>query len=198
MNMVKRTGSPTGAGESSAWLSGLLCLAIAGCGGSSSDSTADAAPGGPDASTGPVVVHDSTACPHVDLGDRVPVSYDGSTAGLPDQVESLRLEWTDAPDDTLVFTAPADGDYVIYFESAEPGFGVSAREYGPEMNGRGRFYTAQDCSDQGPATIDGVYNDNQPDYPLPLTAEQTIMLWVSGAYWAQAQTTTYTLRIEML
>ena len=157
--------------------------------------TADGPSGGDAAATSPwVKVNGATACPHVDLGSSVPVTYVGSTAGLPNLVESTRLEWTDAPDDSLIFSAPEDGDYVIYLESdaQKDGVGASAKDYSS-----GAYYTAATCPASGAVTqLDGVYTNNDPAYPLQLTAGQRLLIWVSAASWEPTQTPTYTLRIE--
>ena len=52
-------------------------------------------------------------CPREDLGSHTSILYEGDTTGLPNLVTSSRLEWQDAPDDSLLFTAPEDGDYEI-------------------------------------------------------------------------------------
>lgn len=155
---------------------------------------ADGPIAGDAAATSPwVKVNGATDCPHVDLGSSVPVSYVGSTAGLPNLVESTRLEWTDAPDDSLIFSAPEDGDYVIYLTSdaQKDGVGASAKDYG------GALYAAATCPAAGSVTqLDGVYTQNDPSYPLQLTAGQRLVIWVSAASWEPQKTPSYTLRIE--
>ena len=155
---------------------------------------ADSVVGGDAAATSPwVKVNGATDCPHVDLGSSAPVTYIGSTTGLPNLVESTRLEWTDAPDDSLIFSAPEDGDYVIHLQSDAQmdGVGASAKDFA------GAYYTAATCPASGAVTqLDGVYTQNDPAYPLQLTAGQRVVIWVSAASWEPTKTPTYTLRIE--
>src|SRR5262245_23987445 len=85
--------------------------AAGGRGGSGGGAQAGQGGGGGSASDGGGDASAPTSCPHVDLGRTVPATYMGSTDGLPNLVTSARLEWTDAPDDSLAFEAPSDGDY---------------------------------------------------------------------------------------
>src|SRR4051812_14324622 len=48
-------------------------------------------------------VNAATACPHVVLNSALPVTYQGDTSTVPDWVTSTRLEWKEAPDDSLRF-----------------------------------------------------------------------------------------------
>jgi len=153
----------------------------------------DGTPTGDGGTSSWVKIKGATDCPHVDLGNKVPVTYHGSTLGLPNLVQSTRLEWKDAPDDSLIFSAPEDGDYVIYLTSNAQmsGVGASAKDYG------GSYYTQATCPQAGQVTdLDGVYTDNDPNYPLKLTANQRVLIWVSAATWEPVQTPSYALRIE--
>ena len=154
------------------------------------DDTPEPVDPGPSADTSP------TACPHVDLGSVVPTSYTGTTDGLPNLVESNRLEWTDAPDAALRFEASSDGDYTITLTSDNASLGASAEAY-TGTSAKHVFHTLATCPAPGavPMVIDGVYNHNNPDYPLPLKAGAVIVIWVSAPYWADEKTGSYTLTV---
>jgi hypothetical protein len=122
--------------------------------------------------------------------------HQGTTVGLPDMVQSNRLEWTDAPDDSLRFTAPAAGDYVITFKTSDPDFvgGASAEQYA-DM-GNGMLFTEATCPAPGMVNmIDGVFTENQPDYPLKMSAGQSIVIWVSAPSWSKVKAGAYELTI---
>lgn len=74
-----------------ALLPALLLLA---CGGTDTIEH-NSNPSAPDAggAGGNPIENPAGACPHIDLGSQVPVTWTGSTAGLPNHVESSRLEW---------------------------------------------------------------------------------------------------------
>lgn len=172
----------------------LLLIFAFGCGTDSVDHGDDLK--GADAGIGEnlPIENTATACPHIDLGKQVPVQWKGSTAGLPNHVESSRLEWGDAPDDSLLFTAPDDGSYMIYLESTSGngGVGASVRDFDEAS-----FYTAEDCPSSGQIKlIDGIYGNNQPEYPHELKAGQSILIWVSTTIWADTDTAEYTLRVD--
>ncbi|MBL4635024.1 MAG: DUF1554 domain-containing protein [Kofleriaceae bacterium] len=174
-----------------------ITLLVTGCSGTDSIDHGVAADSGP-ADT--VIVNPPSTCPHIDLGNQVPVAWDGSTVGLPNFVESSRLEWREAPDDSLVFTAPEDGLYNITLESpsGNGGFGVSVQDFEDAvMGGSGAFYTPADCPSNGQVKlIDGVYSHNSADSPLSLMAGQSILLWVSSTYWSDVEEGEYTIRIN--
>jgi hypothetical protein len=136
------------------------------------------------------------ACPRVVLGGPLPQVFDGDTTGLPNTLTSSRLEWGDAPDDLLQFTAPEAGNYLIELTSTVPSLGVSAQDYGT-MGTDARVFTVNDCpSGTSPREINGVFNHNQPGNPLPLTAGQKVMLFVSAPTWANLRFGPYTLTVR--
>ncbi len=140
-------------------------------------------------------------CPTADLGSTLPIIYDGSTAGKPNIVTSSRLEWTDAGDDALLFTAPAAGTYRISMPSALDGCGASVREYGPAMNGMGEIYSPSWCPAQGSSVeIDGVFAAYPPDGTddVDLASGQQVVIWVSCAYWASTLEGAYQIKIEQI
>jgi hypothetical protein len=111
----------------------------------------------------------------------------GNTTGLPNWVESQRLEWRMDPDDTLVFTAPSAGTYRFTLTdntTTNGGMGVSIREANQA------FYAG--CPTAGSVlTVDGFF-----DTDVPLTANQRVTFFVSAAYWAMPMRAgSYTLSI---
>jgi hypothetical protein len=171
----------------------LISLALLGCDpsvmiGAPNDAGMDA---GVDAGTsGPQVVG---GCPRVRLGRSTNVSFTADTATLPNLVQSQRLEWTDAPDDALEFTADQAGNYVIELSSSNMSLGASAEDYTSRVP-----FTASACPPAGAAvvSIDGIFNHNQPSYPLALTEGQTIVIFISAPSWAALKTGTYTLVVR--
>ena len=138
------------------------------------------------------------ACPRVVLGGPLPQVFDGDTTGLANTLTSARLEWGDAPDDSLEFTAPETGNYLIDLSSTVPELGVSAQDYGT-MGTDARLFTANDCpGTMTPKALNGVYNHNQPSNPLALTAGQRVVLFVSAPYWANLRFGPYTLTVRKL
>jgi hypothetical protein len=124
------------------------------------------------------------------LGSATSVTYQGDTTGLPNWIESARLEWRNDPDDTLAFTAPTAGMYAFTLTEStttNQGMGVSIRE------ASGAFYSA--CPDAGTVlTTDGYFES--PMYPTFLDGGQRIVFWVSAAYWAMpVRQGPYTLQI---
>jgi len=185
---------------------GVLLLLV-GCtgagpsaGSSSSGASANASSSGASASSSSGGGHTVTGsrCPRVVLGSSLPAELMGDTTGGPDFLTSPRLEWTDAPDDAVEFTAPTAGDYVIELESTVEALGVSAEDY--NTNGSDAFpFTRSACPAEGASTeINGVYSHNQPNYPLTMTAGQSVMLFVSAPYWAPVKAGPYTLRVRKL
>jgi hypothetical protein len=140
-------------------------------------------------------------CPTVDLGGNVPVHYDGTTVGKPNIVTSSRLEWTDAGDDALLFTAPANATYRISMPVGEGGCGASVREYGPNMDGMGSIYDPSWCPATGQSVeIDGVFAAIPPDNTddVTLAQGQQVLIWVSCAYWSTPLEAPYQIAIEQL
>lgn len=132
-------------------------------------------------------------CPNVILDSSTSVTYNGDSTGGINLVTSPRLEWTDAPDDALSFTAPEAGDYEIVV-TAEPssnaGCGPSVWDYGTDS-----FYDASWCPQPGNTTeIDGFYSS--AGYPHTFTQGQTVIIWFSCTYWADVQYGAYTLTIQ--
>jgi len=132
-------------------------------------------------------------CPHVDLGSSTSVTYDGNTTGLTNLVTSSRLEWTDAPDDALLFTVPENGDYELIV-TAEPssngGCGASVWDYGTDS-----FYDVSWCPQPGSTTeIDGFYVS--AGYPYTWTQGMSVIIWFSCTYWADVKSGAYTLTIQ--
>jgi hypothetical protein len=161
----------------------------AGGGGGSGGGTGGGSGGGAGGSGGGVGA--TTACPHVNLGRGTSFTYTGDTTGLPNWVTSTRLEWTDAPDDSLAFTADVAGNYKFTFTdstTSNGGMGASIR------NADNTFYMACPASGTQVAT-DGVFES--PSYPVALTAGQQVLVYVSAAYWSTpAKAGAYTIKIE--
>ena len=162
-------------------------------GGGGSGGGAGGGAGGGGGSGGAQVVG---GCPRVLLGSTLPAEFSGDTASLPNLVTSPRLEWTDAPDDALEFTAPVAGDYVIELASPNQSLGASAEDY--NTNGSDAFpFTRTACPAAGAVKeINGVYNHNQPNYPITLAAGQTMVIFIGAPYWAATKTGTYTLKVS--
>lgn len=135
-------------------------------------------------------------CPRVLLGSTLPAEFSGDTAGLPDIVTSPRLEWTDAPDDALEFTAPQAGDYLIELTSSNMSLGASAEDY--NTNGSDSFpFTRTACPASGAVKeINGLYSHNQPTHFITLTQGQKMVIFVGAPYWAMQKTGTYTLKVS--
>lgn len=153
--------------------------------------------GGSDAGTdagmtvdaGPQIVG---GCPRVRLGRSTDVTFSADTSALPNLVNSNRLEWTDAPDDALEFTAAETGNYVIELMSSNASLGASAEDYVSMLP-----FTSAACPPSGlVVSIDGVYNPNQPSYPEALSAEQRMVIFISAPSWAAVKTGTYTVRVK--
>jgi len=155
------------------------------------DTGADA---GSDAGTGGAQI--VGGCPRVLLGSTLPATFSGDTTGLPNIVTSARLEWTDAPDDALEFTAPEAGNYAIELTSANMDLGASGEDFG--TTGSDSFpFTAAACPASGmTAEINGIYDHNQPNYPVALTAGQKMVIFISAPYWAATKTGAYTLKVS--
>ena len=141
-----------------------------------------------------ITVNAGDQCPHVLLGNQVPVTYAGNTEGLPNCAESSRLEWKDAPDDTLLFIAPEDGDYLITMTSNAEFDGISPSI---QENETLRYYTEADCPAAGEtADLDGFFTLGNPEYPETFSAGQHVLIWVSSCDWEPTQYGPYTITIE--
>jgi hypothetical protein len=161
--------------------------------GTSDAGTSDAGVMVTDAGTGPQIVG---GCPRVRLGRSTEVTFTADTSTLPNLVQSTRLEWTDAPDDALEFIADQTGNYAIELTSTNGNLGVSAEGYSGSSTVRQPFSSTA-CPPSGlVVSIDGVYNHNQPGYPVPLTAGQSMVVFISAPCWAAVKTGTYTLVIK--
>ena len=145
----------------------------------------------------------SGGCPTVTLPTTLPLSYSGDTTGRPNLVTSARLEWTDAPDDALLFVAPQAGTYRIGMPAAPStngGCGASAREYGT-TGSDGQPYTETSCPVSGATkTIDGIFAALPPSSTedFTLTQGQHLLIWVSCTSWSTAKSGPYTLTIQKL
>ncbi|MBL8914304.1 MAG: hypothetical protein JNM17_26600 [Archangium sp.] len=164
--------------------------------GSTCSSCADAGTStdaGTDGGTGHIIGAD---CPRVLLRGPMPQTYDGDTSTLANSITSPRLEWTDAPDDSLEFVAPETGRYAIELTTSVQSMGVSAQDY--NTNGSDAFpFTRAACpTTGGMREINGVYNHNQPMSPLQLNAGQAVVLFVSVPYWANLRQGPYTLTVR--
>jgi hypothetical protein len=135
---------------------------------------------------------DDTSCPRVTLQSSTSLTYDGDTTGLPNLATSPRLEWQDAPDDTLLFTAPEAGDYEIVTvdePSTNGGCGASVWNYGTDT-----YYDASWCpAGAAPTEIDGGYTS--AGHPYSFAAGETVMIWFSCTYWADVQFGPYTITL---
>jgi hypothetical protein len=135
-------------------------------------------------------------CPRVTLGTTLPVEYSGDTTSLPNLVTSARLEWTDAPDDAVKFTAPVAGKYLIELTSSVTELGASAEDYN---NGNPVPFSPTACPAAGVVKeIDGVFTFNQPNYPLDLAAGESIVIFVSAPSFAQVKAGPYMLKVSKL
>jgi hypothetical protein len=136
----------------------------------------------------------------VDLGSTVPATHSGDTTGLPHIAESTRLEWGDAPDDTLLFTAPEAGTYHIVMTetSTNDGCGASIQEYGDV--GTTTYYDTSWCpSVSSVVSLDGVYAAGDGiESDFAMAAGQKVMIWVSCTTWSDVQAGPYTLTITKL
>ncbi|MFO0567784.1 MAG: hypothetical protein U0263_19145 [Polyangiaceae bacterium] len=196
-------GGTSGAGGSAA-TGGSSATGGTSAGGASG--TGGAATGGTSASGGSSGIGGSggsggsaSYCPTANLGSTLPITYDGTTVGKPNIVTSSRLEWTDAGDDALLFTAPAAGTYHIAMPQGPGGCGASIREYGPQRNGMGEIYTPNWCPAPGSSVeIDGVFAAIPPSttQDVALTSGQQVLIWVSCAYWSKPTEGAYQLVID--
>lgn len=132
----------------------------------------------------------AATCPHVQLPSAVPQLYDGGTAGQPNWVTSARLEWSDAPDDSLRYVTPVTGSYGFrLINSSNPDLGLSVR------NLDGTLHAVQGCPPSGEVfSNDGVYDSSTW---IPLDAGTEVLIWVSAPHWAAEKTGSYQLRITL-
>ena len=134
-------------------------------------------------------------CPRVKLGRSTEVTFSADTSTLTNLVISNRLEWRDAPDDALEFIAAQAGNYVIELTSTNMNLGASAQEYHP--TGPLTAFTSAACPPAGlVVSIDGFYSHNQPNYPIALTQDQQMLIFISAPYWAAVKTGSYTLVVK--
>ncbi len=167
-----------------------------GSGGGSGGGSAGGSGGGSGGGTGgPVVVG---GCPRVLLGSTLPAEFSGDTTSLPNIVTSARLEWTTAPDDALEFTAPSAGNYVIDLTSSVAGLGASAQDY--NTTGSNAFpFTRSACPASGSVSeINGVFNHNQPNNPIALTAGQKMVIFISASPFSNPQIGAYVVKVRKL
>ncbi len=126
-------------------------------------------------------------CPHVVLDSVTDAVHEGDTTGLPDLATSPRLEWGDAPDDTLLFTAPEAGSYRLVTDvdpSSNGGCGASVRDYEEDT-----LYDESWCPNPGATVeLDGLYSGVHE-----LAAGQTVMIFFSCTEWADIQSGPYTV-----
>jgi len=107
-------------------------------------------------------------------------------------VISNRLEWKDAPDDSLEFTAAQAGNYAIDLTGTNASLGVSAQEY--RAAGLVPF-TRSACPPAGlVVSIDGFYSHNQGT--VALAEGQSMVLLISAPYWAAEKTGAYTVKVR--
>ena len=178
---------------------GSLMLACSGGtnepGDAGSDAGADASK---DVATDSADAAPSTGCPTVVLPASMPLTYAGDTTGKPNLVTSQRLEWGDAPDDALLFVAPAAATFTVAM-TADPsnngGCGVSAQDYANASTST--TYDESTCPAKGAtAAIDGVYTaTGAATTDLALAKDQHVLLFVSCTTWSSAQAGAYTLTI---
>lgn len=132
------------------------------------------------------------------LGRSTGVTFTADTSTLPNLVQSARLEWQEAPDDALEFIADQTGNYVIELSSPNSNLGASAED-ASGTGGVRRPFTSAACPPSGlVVSIDGVYSHNQPSYPVPLTAGQSMVVFISAPSWAAVKTGSYTIVIKRL
>lgn len=148
--------------------------------------------GAPDAGGGGVQV--LGGCPRVSLGRATSVEYSADTSTLENVVVSTRLEWKDAPDDSLEFTAAQAGNYAIDLTGTNASLGVSAQEY--RSTGLVPF-TRSACPPAGlVVSIDGFYSHNQGT--VALTEGQSMVMFISAPYWASEKTGAYTVKVRLV
>lgn len=177
----------------------LSFVMLAACGSpSSSDAGAgDGGSGGGTASGGgggggttTVDIGPTTRCPHVIWAGAFPLSYAGDTTPLPNWVTSNRLEWTDAPDESVQFVAPSTGTYHFAIDAGVRDLGVSL------ANADGTLHAVQGCPASGATFMnDGFFaalpTGNTSD--LTLDAGTRVLMWISAPYWAATKVGTYQL-----
>jgi len=134
--------------------------------------------------------HDGGAgCPHVVLPSEVPTAYDGDTAGQPNWVDSPRLEWTTAPDDSLLYTTPVAGSYGFRLTSGNGDLNLSIRNLDDSL------HAVRGCPAPGQTlTLDGVYEGSSW---ISLDAGTEVLIWVSTPSWAATPTGAYHLTVGL-
>ena len=114
---------------------------------------------------------------------------------------SARLEWKEAGDEALLFTAGSAGTYRFSMPVGEGGRGASIREFGANQDGMGTIYDPSWCPSAGQsAEIDGVFAAIPPSTTtdVALTAGQKVLIWVSCSYWSNPVEAPYQLTIEKM
>ncbi len=185
-----------GGDDITAGAGGTGASASGGSGGGSGGVSGAAGTGGSGGLTTP-----SDACPRVTLSNQLPVYHVGNTSLAVNLAESQRLEWGDAPDDTLLFTAVSSGMYTISMSddpSMEGACGASIQEYSDV--GTTAYYDVTWCPAPGSvAELDGVYAAGEGfSTEFPLEAGQRILIWVSCATWGQVTSGAYALSLQQL
>ena len=115
--------------------------------------------------------------------------------GLPDDhIEHVQVPGAlEVP--VLLKALAESGDYDLQFTSSNVSLNASAQEYRP--SGPMKPWTSAACPPSGlVVSIDGVYSANQPGYPVPLTAGQRMVIFVSAPTWAAVKTGVYTLTVK--
>jgi hypothetical protein len=170
-------------------------------GNGSASSTASGTASSTASSTGSSAGGGSSVCPHVNLGSTVPTTHQGNTTGLPNLADSARLEWGTAPDDTLLFTAPAAGTYRISLlsePSTNGGCSPSMQEFANA--GTTKYYDESWCPAAGMvSTLDGIYAASlMTTSNFQMVQGQKVLIWMSCTTWSDAQAGAYSLKIEKL
>jgi hypothetical protein len=170
----------------------MTTVLIAACSQSPYVPHGDGAP--PGDGSGPRDMAASGGCPTVALSTTLPITYQGDTTGKQNLVSSARLEWGDAPDDALLFVAPATGSYTIALTApcSNCNFGVSAQDYSSMS-----VYNESSCPAAGTVgMLDGIF-DGSLGAPGMLTLDQGqhALLWVSATTFSAVQAGPYTVTI---
>jgi hypothetical protein len=169
----------------------LLSFVVLLCACDAQVSIGDPDAGTPDAGTGVQVIG---GCPRVSLGRATTVEYSADTSTLDNIVISSRLEWKEAPDDSLEFTAAQAGNYAIDLTGTNMDLGVSAQEY--RTTGLVPF-TRSACPPPGlVVSIDGFYNHNHGT--VALAEGESMVMFVSAPRWAAEKTGAYTVKVRLV
>ena len=134
----------------------------------------------------------TSRCPHVIWTGAFPLSYAGDTTPLPNWVTSTRLEWTDAPDESVQFVAPTTGTYHFAIDAGVRDLGVSL------ANADGTLHAVQGCPAGGATFMNDGFFAALPSgntSELTLDAGTRVLMWISAPYWAGTKVGTYQLSI---